>query len=60
MTSIFDYEGDLIVLTYLSEAQGFCECVRVDENGPERKENSDLFRCNYYLKNFPYIMYHKL
>lgn len=53
MTNSFDYEGDLIVFAYLSEGQGLSEYVRVDENGPERRENSDLLRYKYYLKNFP-------
>lgn len=50
MTNSFDYEGDLIVFAYLSEGQGLSEYVRVDENGPERRENSDLLRYKYYLK----------
>lgn len=52
MTNSFDHEGDLIVLAYLSEAQRL-EYVRLEENGPERRENSDMFRCNYYVKKFP-------
>lgn len=45
MTNSFDYEADLTVLAYLS-AQGLCEYVRLEENGPEIKENSDLFKYN--------------
>lgn len=53
MTNSFDYEGDLIVFAYLSVAWRLCECVGLEENGPERRENSALLRYKDYLKNFP-------
>lgn len=52
MTNGFDYEGDLIVLAYLSVAWRLCEYVGLDENGPERRENSALLRYKHYLKKF--------